>query len=88
MSSDDNWDVRVARNVTKALRKFPKKDLDAIEAAVVGMRRDPYFGDIQKLGGQNAWRRRTGSYRISYEVHQEVRLVIVFEVRRRTSTTY
>jgi len=88
MNSDENWDVRVARSVTKALRKFPKKDSDAIEAAIVDTRRDPYLGDIQKLGGQNAWRRRTGSYRISYEVHQDVRLVIVFEVKRRTSTTY
>ena len=89
MSLDKKWDVRVERLVVKALRKFPRKDSSAIEAAIVGMSDDPYFGDIQKLGGEeNTWRRRMGSYRISFEVYSDLRLVIVFKAERRTSTTY
>ena len=89
MSSDEKWDVRVERAVTKALRKFPRKDSDSIEAAIIGMLDDPYFGNIQKIGGEeNTWRRRIGSYRISYEVYPDLKLVIVFKVKRRTSTTY
>jgi len=53
------------------------------------MPNDPYTGDIQKIGGEeNTWRRRIGSYRISYEIYPDLRLVIVFKVKRRTSTTY
>ena len=89
MNSDENWDVRVDRSVTKALRKFPRKDAAAIEAAIAAFVGDPYYGDIQKIGGEEkAWRRRIGSYRISYEVHPDLRIVIVFKVKRRTSTTY
>ena len=89
MNSNEKWDVRVERAVTKALRKFPQKDSDAIEVAIVGMSDDLYFGDIQRIGGEkNTWRRHVGSYRISYEVYPNLKLVIVFKVVRRTSTTY
>lgn len=89
MNSDEKWDVRVERDVTKTLRKFPRKDADAIEAAIIGFEDNPYAGDIQKVGGEeNTWRRRVGSYRISFETYQNSRMVIIFKVKRRTSTTY
>jgi len=59
MNSNEKWDVRVERAVTKALRKFPQKDSDAIEVAIVGMSDDLYFGDIQRIGVQNP-RKRNG----------------------------
>ena len=52
MLSNKKWDVRVERAVTKALRKFPRRDSDTIEAVIVGMPNDPYTGDIQKIGGE------------------------------------
>ena len=89
MNLDKRWDVRVERAVSKTLRTFPRKDSNAVEAAIVGMADNPYAGDIQKLGGEeNSWRHRIGSYRISFEVHSDLRLVFVFKVARRTSTTY
>ena len=86
--SDENWILIVAPAVHKALKRFPRSDQATIDVAVVRMCGDPYFGDTQKLGGENAWRRRVGSYRISYEVRQDLRTVLVFEIKRRTSTTY
>jgi|SRR3989338_886026 len=89
MSLDEKWDVRIERAVAKVLHKLPRKDSGAVEAVIVGMRDDPYYGDIQKIGGEeNTWRRRVGSYRVSYEIYQDMRMVVVFKVKRRTSTTY
>lgn len=86
--SDESWVLIVAPAVRKALKRFPRRDQVAVDGAIVRMRDDPYYGDIQKYGGENAWRRRVGAYRISFEIHQNIRTVLVFELKRRTSTTY
>ena len=89
MMSDGNWDLIVDPGVRKALKRFPRHDQEAIDDAIISMRYDPYAGDIEKLKGKkNAWRRRVGSYRISYDLYAHQRTVLVYEVKRRTSTTY
>jgi mRNA-degrading endonuclease RelE of RelBE toxin-antitoxin system len=51
--------------------------------------RNPYGGDIAKLGGEeDVWRRRVGAYRVFYEVNQKKRVIYIFRVERRTSKTY
>lgn len=50
---------------------------------------DPYAGDIEKMKGEDSvWRRRVGSYRVFYEVDSARKVITVFDVRRRTSSTY
>jgi mRNA-degrading endonuclease RelE of RelBE toxin-antitoxin system len=39
-------------------------------------------------GEEDVWRRRIGSYRVLYEVATSDRIVHVFRVVRRSSTTY
>ena len=86
--SNGNWQIVVAHAVRKVLRKIPRKDGQRIEGAIDAMCSDPYQGDVDKLGGENTWRRRVGSYRIKYEVYSHSRIVLIFKVERRTSTTY
>ena len=53
------------------------------------MSTNPYAGDTVKMEGEeNVWRRRIGNYRLKYEVLQKLGIVYVFEIERRTSTTY
>jgi mRNA-degrading endonuclease RelE of RelBE toxin-antitoxin system len=60
-----------------------------ISAALEAMRANPYGGDVKFLRGTGgALRRRVGSWRILFEVHQRERRVVVLGVKRRTSTTY
>ena len=47
---------------------------------------DPFGGDIKKIEGR--YRRRSGSYRIFYEVAQKERVIEIQDIVRRTSTTY
>lgn len=86
--SDENWVLIVDPAVRKALRRFPQSDREAIDAVILRMRVDPYVGDIQKLKGEEAWRRRVRSYRVEFRVYQDTRTVLVYKLKRRTSTTY
>lgn len=86
--SDENWVLIVDPAARKALRRFPRGDQEAIDAAILRMRVDPYFGDIQKLSEEEAWRRRVRSYRVEFRIYQETRIVLVYKLKRRTSTTY
>ena len=47
------------------------------------------MGDIVKLGGEdNIWRRRVGNYRIKYRVSMEEKIIDIYDIERRTSSTY
>ncbi len=83
------WTLLLAKRVRKQLERFPAVDQKRILAALQSMTEDPLDGDIVRLKDQpTAWRRRVGSYRIFFDLHQEQRLIEVVDVRRRTSTTY
>jgi len=50
---------------------------------------NPFLGDIEKIKGEeNIWRRRVGAYRIFCEIVSQDRIIYVFRVERRTSSTY
>lgn len=89
MNSQENWDLEIGTKALKALKKFPRKDAVVIERVVELLPINPYAGDIQKLSGEeDTWRRRVGSYRISYKLYPNRKLILVFEIKRRTSSTY
>ncbi|TRZ78661.1 hypothetical protein D4R87_00130 [bacterium] len=84
-----NWDVEIAKRTQKQIKKFPKKDLHNIFSVVEDLKNDPYVGDIQKiLGEENTWRKRVGSYRIIFKIVVKEKIIFVFDIRRRTTTTY
>lgn len=89
MNSNKNWGLRIENAVYKELARFPKKDTERIMKTIKLLPLDPYIGDIQKIKGEeNIWRRRVGNYRIFYEVKMLEKIVQVFWVERRTSSTY
>lgn len=66
-------------------RDNAKKILSVIKLLPI----NPYFGDIQKMKGEdNIWRRRIGSYRIFYKLKLNEKIILVFHLERRTSKTY
>jgi len=83
------WGVIVDSTAEKFLRKIPKNDVERIKTAIDEFVVNPYVGDIEKMEGEiDTWRRRVGSYRIFYEVRTKDRIICVFKVKRRTSSTY
>jgi mRNA-degrading endonuclease RelE of RelBE toxin-antitoxin system len=69
---------------------MPATDRGRVEAALVAMKQNPYAGDTRPLQGQfeGAFRRRVGDWRIIFPVKPALRVVLVADVARRTSTTY
>ena len=82
------WRIDVADNTNKFLVRIPRKDCTRIKAVLQKMTENPYEGDLAKLKGDLVWRRRIGSYRIFFEIYESERIVRVYGIERRTSSTY
>lgn len=84
-----NWVLQTDNSVNKFCAKIPKSDAVRILKVIDGLEENPFWGDIQKMKGEeNSWRRRVGNYRIFYEVIPKENLIYIYEVKRRTSNTY
>ena len=89
MNLNENWRLKIRDNIYKVLSKFPEKDQKRLIKVIEELPLNPYFGDIEKMQGEeNTWRRRVGSYRIFYEIRTPERVIYVFRLERRTSKTY
>lgn len=89
MNSSKNWDLHVDPSVFKTLKRIPRHDAEVLLTVIRLLPSDPYFGDIQKIKGEDSsWRRRVGVYRIFYKIKIAERVVLVFNLERRTSGTY
>ena len=88
-SAPHAWSVSLAKSAQKQLDKLPAGDFTRVDAAIEGMRVDPFAGDVVHLkNAEAACRRRVGDYRILFDVFRERRHVDVVAILRRTTTTY
>ena len=76
--------VQVAPGAVRQLRKLDPVATRRVEAAIELLAEHPRPSGATKLvGGDGEWRVRTGDYRIVYEVHDSVLLVLVVAVGHR-----
>lgn len=80
--------VNASRRALKSLEGFPARDRDRVMAAIEAMAQDPFAGDVVRLRGTDALRRRVGNYRIIFVVDFKQRVVGIIDILRRTTTTY
>jgi mRNA interferase RelE/StbE len=83
-----SWAVAVSNRAGRNLKRVPAADQQRIVAALDAMRADPLSGDVVKLAGQDAFRRRVGNYRIIFHIDFKAVAVGVLDIQRRTTTTY
>jgi mRNA interferase RelE/StbE len=84
-----SWSIIIDPSVRKALRHIPKNDAKRVSLLFKELAVNPHSGDIDKMEGEDdVWRRRIGSYRIFYEIHKNKKIIYIFKLKRRTSTTY
>ncbi len=83
-----SWALIVVQSADKALKKFPRKDQEYITIALRALTVDPFGGDNHPLGGDFLRRLRTGNYRIKFELLIEKHIIVVYEIKRRTSSSY
>ena len=83
------WKIIIDPAVNKTLKKIPKTDSIHIQEAIDEMIVNPHWGDVQNISGQtNIWRKRIGAYRIFYEIRLSIKIIHIFKLERRASTTY
>lgn len=69
MNSSENRDLQIEPAVLKIIQRMPRRDAEKIISAIKLLSFNPYYGDIQKMKGEeDVWRRRIGSYRIFYKL--------------------
>lgn len=79
----ERYKIEFAKTVRKDLRKIPKQDVLRILYTIDRLKEDPRPIDSKKLKGQELNRVRIGSYRVLYEIHDKVLLVVVVKVGHR-----
>ena len=78
------YHVEVAAAAVRQLRKLDRSAQRRVQAAVELLAAEPRPNGAKKLvGGDGEWRVRTGDYRIVYEIHDNVLLVLVVAVGHR-----
>ncbi len=84
-----SWRIYVRDKASKQLKRLPADYITRIERAVNELAANPFTGDIEKMEGKDeVWRRRIGAYRIKYEISFREKMINIFEIERRTSSTY
>jgi mRNA interferase RelE/StbE len=83
-----SWAIALSNRARRNLKRVPIADQQRIMAHLDAMRVNPLFGDVLKLTGQDAFRRRVGSYRIIFDVDFKSFSVKITTIERRTTTTY
>jgi mRNA interferase RelE/StbE len=73
----------VKKSVAKDLRTIPNEDVRKILARIETLIENPRPDGSEKLSGQERYRIRQGSYRIIYEIADEVLTVLVVKVGHR-----
>ena len=76
-----SYRIEVAPAAVRQLRKMDRVAQRRVQAAIELLAGEPRPSGAKKLvGGDGEWRVRTGEYRIVYEIHDNVLLVLVVAV--------
>lgn len=83
------WGLVIGSRAKRRLRRLTDPERYQINAAFLEMCHNPYHGDVQFIkGSDGAFRRRTGNWRILYDLKAEHKVIIVTAVKRRRTHTY
>ena len=78
-----SYSLEIKRSAAKELADLPDKDRRRVIARIQSLAADPRPTGAEKLSGQERYRLRQGDYRILYEIHDHVLLIIVVKIGHR-----
>ena len=79
-----SYRIELSPAAVRQLRKLDRVAQRRVQAAIELLATEPRPGGAKKLvGGDGGWRVRTGDYRIVYEIHDGVLLILVVAVGHR-----
>ncbi|MBI2441695.1 MAG: type II toxin-antitoxin system RelE/ParE family toxin [Lentisphaerae bacterium] len=77
------YTVFIRKSAQKNIARLASSLQDRIFHAIRELASNPRPVGVKKLAGREAWRIRTGEYRIIYEIYDDSRIVIVIVVGHR-----
>ena len=78
-----SYSVEIKRSAAKELADLSKADRSRVITRIRALARDPRPVGSEKLSGQERYRIRQGDYRILYEIHDLVVIVMVVKIGHR-----
>jgi mRNA interferase RelE/StbE len=76
--------LEILPHAGRQMRRLPEAVRRRVDQAIRGLLNEPRpHGCFKLQAEENAWRIRVGDYRIIYEIHDEVLLVLVIRVDHR-----
>ena len=78
-----SYSIEIKRSAARELAELPKQDRLRVIARIEQLAHDPRPSGSEKLSGQERYRVRQGDYRILYEIHDHVLLVMVVRIGHR-----
>lgn len=82
--------VFYSNRAVKAFKKIPKNYQLKIKDKIAQLSKNPYIAGTIKLVGYPAaeLRHRVGDWRILFSLDKERKMLIIVDIKRRTTTTY
>lgn len=78
------YKIRIERKAIKKLKKVPQPYYNNLKTAILKLAHNPRPESCRKLKGRDAYRIRVSNYRVIYEIHDEVLLILVITVGHRS----
>jgi mRNA interferase RelE/StbE len=79
-----SYEVQLSAAAAREFRKLPTDVAKRLKPAILALADNPRPQGVVKLAGQeNAWRIRSGDYRVLYQIHDRTLLVLVVEIAHR-----
>lgn len=85
MNASRIYNVRLTRRAEQELRRLPNNIIRRIDEIFDQLSQDPRPRGVVKLIGQKDahWRIRVGTYRILYEIDDQLRRVDIYRIKHR-----
>lgn len=78
-----SYRIEIKKSAQKEIQRLPRQDLKRVVSKIQQLAANPRMSDSKKLTSQEQYRVRVGQYRILYEIHDNVLLVVVVRVANR-----
>jgi mRNA interferase RelE/StbE len=83
------YKIEIKKSVLKTLRRLDSQTLDKVKKAIDKLAHDPRpFGYKKLVDEEGLYRIRVGNYRIIYEIHDQILLIVILRVAKRNEDTY
>ncbi|MDI6690081.1 MAG: type II toxin-antitoxin system RelE/ParE family toxin [Actinomycetota bacterium] len=74
------FEIEISKGALKNLKKLDRKTINQLKKAIDEMVEDPLQGDVVKLRGYEAFRKRVGDFRIIFAVSFSDSRVFIMDI--------